>query len=237
MNIIDIIIILLLILSAITGMKKGVLKEAVVLIGTIVVYIISFLLKSNVGILLCKLLPFFSFDGLPTLNILIYQVIAFVMIAGILFSIFTIVVKLTGIVQKLVDMTIILTLPSKILGFVIGLIEGYIIIFVILTIASVPCHNVSIFQESGLNQSIINNSPILTNTLGSIPKTINDIYKVSKEVGEDNDSEKNQINLDIMRLELDYNIVSKEEALSIIDTKKLDDVSGIKKFVNNYKKD
>ena len=126
MNIFSIIIVLLIIASGVMGLKKGFLKESVVFIGTILVYILSFLLKDKIGLVLCKWFPFFSFDGLQTLNILVYQLIAFIFIATILFSIATIIFKLTGIVQKLVDITIILTLPSKILGFVFGILEGYI---------------------------------------------------------------------------------------------------------------
>ena len=108
MNIIDVVIFLLIILSFINGYKRGVLKEVVMLCGTIVIYIVSFLLKDKLGLILCKILPFFNLDGLVSLNILIYQLIAFFLIASFLFSIFGIVLKVTGVLQKLVNMLYIL---------------------------------------------------------------------------------------------------------------------------------
>ena len=45
MNIFSVIVILLIISSGVMGLKKGFLKESVVFIGTILVYIISFLLN------------------------------------------------------------------------------------------------------------------------------------------------------------------------------------------------
>ena len=233
MNIFSVIVILLIISSGVMGLKKGFLKESVVFIGTILVYIISFLLKDKIGLVLCKWFPFFSFDGLQTLNILVYQLIAFIFIATILFSIATIIFKLTGIIQKLVDITIILTLPSKILGFIFGILEGYIVMFLILIILAIPLRNVELFKESTV--VTMYNSPILSKTLGGVPKTIEDILDVTTEI-QKTDYNKNKVALDIMKIELDHNIISKEDTLDLIERGKLDKVQGIKSFVKNYNK-
>lgn len=235
MNIFSVIVILLIISSGVIGLKKGFLKESVVFIGTILVYIISFLLKDKIGLVLCKWFPFFSFDGLQTLNILVYQLIAFIFIATILFSIATIIFKLTGIIQKLVDITIILTLPSKILGFIFGILEGYIVMFLILIILAIPLRNVELFKESTVVTKIMYNSPILSKTLGGVPKTIEDILDVTTEI-QKTDYNKNKVALDIMKIELDHNIISKEDTLDLIERGKLDKVQGIKSFVKNYNK-
>ena len=235
MNIFSVIVILLIILSGVIGLKKGFLKESVVFIGTILVYIISFLLKDKIGLVLCKWFPFFSFDGLQTLNILVYQLIAFIFIATILFSIATIIFKLTGIIQKLVDITIILTLPSKILGFIFGILEGYIVMFLILIILAIPLRNAELFKESTVVTKIMYNSPILSKTLGGVPKTIEDILDVTTEI-QKTDYNKNKVALDIMKIELDHNIISKEDTLDLIERGKLDKVQGIKSFVKNYSK-
>lgn len=235
MNIFSVIVILLIISSGVMGLKKGFLKESVVFIGTILVYIISFLLKDKIGLVLCKWFPFFSFDGLQTLNILVYQLIAFIFIATILFSIATIIFKLTGIIQKLVDITIILTLPSKIFGFIFGILEGYIVMFLILIILAIPLRNVELFKESTVVTKIMYNSPILSKTLGGVPKTIEDILDVTTEI-QKTDYNKNKVALDIMKIELDHNIISKKDTLDLIERGKLDKVQGIKSFVKNYNK-
>lgn len=236
MNIFDVVILLLILLSGVMGLKKGVLKEGVILIGTILVYIIAFSLKSKVGFILCKWLPFFSFDGLPTLNILIYQLIAFIFIASFLFSIATIIFKLTGIIQKLVDITIILTIPSKILGFIVGILEGYFFMFILLIIVAIPLRNMELFQESKLSQKIMYDSPILTKTLGGLPNAIEDISEISTKV-QQKDTDKDQLALDILKVELDCKVISKEETLELIEKGKLDDVPGIKKFVKDYNRE
>ena len=223
MNIIDIVIILLLGLSFVNGYKRGVLKEVVMLFGTIIIYAISFSLKAKVGLLLCRVLPFFSFDGLVSLNILLYQLIAFILIASILFTIFGIVMKFTGILQKMVDVSIILTIPSKILGGIVGLIEGSIIIFSILIILSVPFKDIDIFTNSYLNKKIVTSSPLLSNTLGNLDDLIIDIYDIKSG----NINNKNELNKKILDMYIDYNIISKKDLDTIISTKKLDKINKI----------
>ena len=218
MNIIDVVIFLLIILSFINGYKRGVLKEVVMLCGTIVIYIVSFLLKDKLGLILCKILPFFNLDGLVSLNILIYQLIAFFLIASFLFSIFGIVLKVTGVLQKLVNMTIILTIPSKILGGILGLVEGYIVIFALLIILSVPFKNIDIFKNSNLNNKIITSSPILSSTLGNSDDLIIDIYDIKI----DKDQDKDKMNDKILDMYIDYNVISREDLDSIIKSGKLD---------------
>lgn len=236
MNVIDIIVILLIILSGYAGFKDGVLKSLVKFVGTIVVYVIAFMLKDEVGIILCKIFPFFEFDGLVTLNILVYQLIAFILIASVLFGVYNLVMKLTGVLQKIVDISIILTIPSKVLGFIVGMLEGYIIMFIVVVILSVPLGDTDIFKNAKLTDKMINNSPILTESLGGIIDSLTDVFVITSKI-ENNEIDKNsQINLDIMDTFLKYDVITKEDALDLIKMKKLESVTGIESFVENYEK-
>ena len=77
MNILDIVIVLILIMSAIIGFKRGAIKEIVSLVGIIIVFIVAFAFKGVLGNVLCKWLPFFNFagnlEGVTVLNILLYR--------------------------------------------------------------------------------------------------------------------------------------------------------------------
>lgn len=225
MNIIDLVLILLLILSAITGMKRGVVREIAMLIGIIVTYFLAFAFKGQVGILLCRILPFFGFDGLVSLNIIVYQLIAFIVIAVILFGIYSIILSFTGIVQKLVDISFILTLPSKILGFIVGFVEGYIVLFMILLVLQIPFKDNDLFINSKLSNQIVNNTVLLSSSLGKLDDCMIDITDLTKNYDK---RDSNQINLEIIRLELKYNIINQEDLKKIIKTKKLDKINGIK---------
>ena len=233
MNIFDIVIILLILLSGVTGLKQGLLKSGINLIGTILIYIIAFKMKDSIGLFLCKVCPFFKFSGYITLNILVYQLIAFVLIASILFSIFAIVLKLTGIVQRLVDLTVILDIPSKIGGFIVGLLEGYVVMFIIILILSVPLRNVEMFSKSKLVNKMLNDTPILSSTLDGVDDAIFNVFNITSVVGEGEDKI-TKVNLDIMKTYLDCKVITKDDAIKIIDTGKLNSINGIKEFVNKY---
>ena len=237
MNILSVVIILLLLLSSLIGFKRGVLMELVMLVGIIVIYFISFNLKSKIGIILLKIFPFFSFKGLSSLNIIMYQLIAFVLIASFLFIFYNLVLKLTGIIQKIVNISIILTLPSKLLGLVVGFIKGYIIIFMILLVLQIPFKDNDIFINSKVKNYIVNDSFLLSSSLGNLDDCINDI--ISKEdfdkiirsgkltTKNHNSSNTNQENIEILRLELKYNIISKEDLDKIIRSGKLTGIESI----------
>ena len=224
MNILSVVIILLLLLSSLIGFKRGVLMELVMLVGIIVIYFISFNLKSKIGIILLKIFPFFSFKGLSSLNIIMYQLIAFVLIASFLFIFYNLVLKLTGIIQKIVNISIILTLPSKLLGLVVGFIKGYIIIFMILLVLQIPFKDNDIFINSKVNNYIVNDSFLLSSSLGNLDDCINDITNLTKN---HNSSNTNQENIEILRLELKYNIISKEDLDKIIRSGKLTGIESI----------
>lgn len=233
MNIFDIVIILLILLSGVTGLKQGLLKSGINLIGTILIYIIAFKMKDGIGLFLCKVCPFFKFNGYITLNILVYQLIAFVLIASILFSIFALILKLTGIVQKLIDLTVILDIPSKIGGFIVGLLEGYVVMFIIILILSVPLRNVEMFSKSKLVNKMLNDTPILSSTLDGVDDAIFNVFNITSVVGEGEDKI-TKVNLDIMKTYLDCKVITKDDAIKIIDTGKLNSINGIKEFVNKY---
>ena len=237
MNILDIIIVLILIMCAIVGFKRGAIKEIVSLVGIILVFVISFSLKGVLGNLLCKFLPFFNFagsiEGLTVLNILLYQLIAFLIIYSLLYSVYMIVVKLSGVVQKLVHMTVVLWLPSKVIGAIVAALTGYIVIFAILLVLLIPLKNSSLFAESSIANYIIYESPVLSSSAEGISSSINEVYQLGEDVSHKRISV-NEANLKTMDILLKYDIVSPEVARDLVRLDKLDDVSGIDKVIRRY---
>ena len=151
MNIIDIIIIIYILLSGIIGYKRGVFKELVLCLGTILVFYLAYQFKDPLGEFLLLKLPMFDFPnlfkGAITLNILVYQLLAFIIVLAVLLIIFNVIVSITGIFEKILRITIILGIPSKILGFLVGLVEGYVITFVVLFFLTQPAFSFDLFMN------------------------------------------------------------------------------------------
>ncbi|MBQ3511778.1 MAG: CvpA family protein [Bacilli bacterium] len=238
MNIFDIGILVILIMFFIVGWKKGVIKETVSLVGLIVIFIVAFTFKEEIGNVLCKYLPFFTFEGnikgLVSLNILIYQMIGFIIIYSVLYAVYQIILKISGIFQKIVNWTLILALPSKLAGAIIGLVEGYLIVFALLLVAIVPLKDHELIRESKLTNFVVYKTPIISNYTSNITDTVTDVYKLVDDLV----SEKltvNEANLEIIDTMIEYDIVSKKTVEQLVVLDKLKEVKGLDKVLDKHK--
>ena len=240
MTAIDIVILLLLVMFGVVGWKQGVIKEAVQFIGMIIILVISFIFKGELGNLFCKWLPFFNFNGSPiegmtTLNILLYQILGFVIIFTVLYAIYNIILKISGIFQKLVNWTIILLIPSKLGGLILGLLEGYVLIFVILLIITgLPASYTSNFTNSSLVKTIVYKTPILSSASKDVTNSMKDVYELVDEVAQKKITT-NEANLKTVDVMLKYDLVTPKTVEQLVILDKLKGIKGINKVIDKYK--
>ena len=224
LNIFDIGIILVLISFIVVGFKKGVIKELVSLVGIILVFILSWNLKGFIGNFLCLNLPFIEFKGaisnISSLNIMMYQMIAFIIIFSLLLGIYSISLKISRIVQKLVNMTLVLWIPSKILGAVVSFIKGYLILFIIFVFLMIPLGNYSIFKESTFIDIILNKTPIVSKHTSSFTKPISEISDLSKKVNNKKITAK-EANKRAISIMINYDVIDKNTVEKLYEKKKL----------------
>ena len=182
MNVVDVIIIALLILGGVAGFKAGVIKKLTDFIGMFVVIILAFYLKNYISVIMYENLPFFNFfgliNGIDALNILLYEVIAFLVIFIALLFVLKVVLMLTGLVEKILKATVILSIPSKLLGIVVGVIEMYVYLFLILVIVSLPIFDSSFLKDSKMNNFILFNTPVLSGVSEEIIDIYGDVYNI-----------------------------------------------------------
>ena len=210
MNILDALIIIFLILGIMAGLRRGFIKQIVLLVGLIAILVISFYLKNPVATFLYKHLPFFKFSGIfkgvSILNILIYEVIAFLLVFSVLYLVLRIILKITGLIESLLKATIILGFVSKILGGIVGLIEAYIFIFILLFITTQPFVNLSGVEDSVVASKILEYTPIMSSATRNTRKVIKEISDLSDTYKKDG-KEFNKKSIDLF---IKYNIISEE---------------------------
>lgn len=222
MNVVDVIIIALLILGGVAGFKAGVIKKLTDFIGMFVVIILAFYLKNYISVIMYENLPFFNFfgliNGIDALNILLYEVIAFLVIFIALLFVLKVVLMLTGLVEKILKATVILSIPSKLLGIVVGVIEMYVYLFLILVIVSLPIFDSSFLKDSKMNNFILNNTPVLSGVSEEIIDIYGDVYNII-------DNRKNKtnerLNEEILKVLIDKKVVTKESAKKLVDKNKI----------------
>ena len=166
MNILDAIIIIILVIGILAGVRRGFVKQAVLLIGLFLVLTASFYLKNPVATFFYKHLPFFKFGGIfkgvSVINILVYEVVAFLIVFSVLYLVLRILLKVSGLIESLLKATIVLGFFSKIAGGIVGFIESYIIVFILLFIANQPFVRVTGIEESYLAELILDKTPIMS---------------------------------------------------------------------------
>ena len=221
-NLIDAIILLIILLGGVIGFKEGVIKKLTSVIGLIIVVILSFTLKNYLSVFFYENLPFFDlwgvFKGIQVLNILFYELLAFVIIASVLTIVYRLILGLTGIIEKVLKATVILSIPSKILGFFVGLIENYIWVYLFLFILTLPVINIKQIYDSKTAVFIMEKTPILSKYTDKTIDIYNDLY----DIIDSNDEKTNeQVNEEAMDLMLKYEIITKESAKKLIDKNKV----------------
>ena len=233
-NIVDIIIIIFILLCGVVGYKRGVFKQLVLCVGLILIFYLAYKFKDPVGEFFLLRLPIFDFPnlfkGVVTLNIIVYQTLAFVLVLAVLLLIFDFILSITGLFEKLLRITIILGIPSKILGFIGGLIEGYVIAFVILFFLTQPAFSFQFFQDSNLSQKILTSSQVLTDITKDTVEVVKEIYALKDE----KDTKLlNQKSLDIM---LEHGMVTYDTAKKLSDEGKIN-FEGIDEVLNKHRGD
>ena len=228
-NVIDVIIILFLLAGAVLGFKRGAIQTLATLIGTILIIIIAYYLKNPLSVFLYTYLPFFKlggiFNGITVINILIYEAIAFLIELGVLSVLLSVILKITGLLSKIVDHSIILTLPSKLIGIAVGFLEAYVFLFVLLFIFSQFSFSSTVLKDSKYTNIILSKTPFTTGFKNSY-NAFNEI----RNLGDNNSSNKDYEALNTL---LKYDIITTDNAHKLVDNGKIN-IKGSNKLIERY---
>ena len=236
MDLLDIFIIIFIFLGGLLGFKNGFTKSVVKVLGILAVLILSFILKNPISLVLMNIGPFIPFGGfikgVTILNILLYEVISFSIVFSILMVVLKILVKTTSIFEKILNFTIILGIPSKILGFLFGILQNYIIVFFVMYFLAMPNFSgIKIINDSSLKEPILRNTPVLSNVASKSIKVL-DEFKDLKEKYK-NSKDANEFNLETLDLFLKYDVTDVETVKGLNTSGKLK-IKGIDEVLEKY---
>lgn len=236
MNIVDIVIIIFILLGGFIGFKQGFTKSLVNCVGYIVIIIVAFLLKNPVSEFMMLHLPFFDFfgiiKGLSVLNIAVYEVLAFLLIFGLLLIGLKFLMIATSVFETLLKFTIILGLPSKILGAILGLIKNYVLVFIALYVLTLPTISGNAFlNDSKFIKPILEKTPVLSIFADKTVSVANEFVQIKDKY---ENSNTNEFNLETLDLFLKYDVVKLETVEKLVDKDKLH-IKNIDSVLDKYK--
>lgn len=238
MNFIDWLIIVIIGFAMINGFRQGIINSVIAFIGTLLVFILAFYLKNPISIFLYEKFPFFNlggkFAGVSVFNVLIYEGISYIITISLLAIILKVISKVTGIFNSLLNATLILGIPSKILGALVGLFQGYVIAFLTIFILGLISGTSTKVNESKYAGFIMEKTPVLSEIVGDTYKSITEVYDIC--VSYKNQTNKDEANLRSLEVLLKYEILSVDSADVLIAKERIT-TSGSSIVVDKYRKD
>lgn len=232
----DIIILLIILFGGVIGFKRGFTNELLHFIGFFIVLSLAFLLKNPISVILYENLPFFKFGGIlkgvTVLNIALYEIIAFFIVLSLLMILFRILLKVTSIFEKILKATIILGIPSKIAGGIIGIIESYVWVFILFYIFSFPIVDFAFVNESKIKDTVLNKTPILSSYASNTMEVVNEFTSIKQNYESKTDAK--TFNLETLDLFLKYDIITVDSVDKLISKDKLK-IDNIESVLSKYR--
>lgn len=223
MTIIDGVIILIILLCGVLGLKRGVIKSLVQLVGTVSIVIVAYVFKDTVADFLMGFMPFFNFggifDGITSMNILMYEMISFVVIFILLYCILNILLTLSGVIELLLKFTVVLAIPSKILGGIVGLLEGVVLAFMISFVMLHMPVTEKYVVESKFATVILERTPYIGTVMAKTTLALEDINEIVKEMKDVSD--RKEVDARVLQTLLHYQIVNENTVKELIKDDKL----------------
>lgn len=236
LNYIDIIIGLIIVFSAIAGFKKGFFSELVSLIGFVAIVVIAFIFKEQLANVFFTYLPFFKFGGpfqdVTVLNILMYEILAFIVIFVILGTILKIILMATNIFETILKFTVIFGLPSKIAGAIVGAAEGYLIAFIILMFVNQPTFLLKDVDESSFGNKILIETPYISEKTKGIVDSTTELYALKTKFEKSTNAD--DFNREALDVLLKNKIVKVESIDILINNKKIN-IPNIENVLGGYR--
>ena len=235
-SLVDVIVILMVMMGAIVGFKHGAIKEGTKFIGLFVVIVLSFILKDKLMVLMYENLPFFDFFGLirgiDAINILFYQLVSFLIIFAAFMFVLKVLLVITGLIEWLLKMTIILSIPSKILGLFVGALEYYVYVFIVLYILNMPVFGLTFVSDSKIGMAMLEKTPVLSELVDDTVKVYSDVWNVIRNRG---DLSNSQVNTYVLATLLDNKLITIESARKLVESNyiTIDDNSILDKYNEN----
>lgn len=223
MNIVDIVVIVILLICTLLGFKKGVIKSLVQLVGTAAVLILAYTFKGVIANFLMSFMPFFNFvgyEGITAINILIYEMLSFVVIFVVLYCVLNVLVSLSGLVEMLLKVTVVLAVPSKILGAIVGLLEGVIMAFVVTFIMLHLGPTQKYVMDSKMSIVLLQRTPFVGQVMIKTTRSLQYINDLVNKMDENTNVE--SVNAQVLQELIHYRVISKDDVMRLIEDKKIE---------------
>ena len=144
----------------------------------------------------------------------------------------SLIIKISNIIEKLLDITVVFALPFKILGMIVGFLQSLVILYVAIYILTMPVFNMPFFNESKYAKIILDKTPVMSKVTTDAVKTFNEIATFTKK--EINISDIDDTNNKIVEIMLKNDAVSIESIELLVKKEKIK-LTNYDELITKYK--
>ena len=130
--------------------------------------------------------------------------------------------KFTGIIQKVIDMSIVLTLPSKLLGMLTGIFNAIIVTFVMLFVLLNINSTRQLVHKSKISSFILERTFILSRVTSEYYLSAEEINEVIDDCKKEKDVK--VCNTNVANILIAYDVVEKEKVIELTNKGKLKNI-------------
>ncbi len=224
MNIVDIGILVVVLLSVILGVKRGTIKGILKTIACAMIAILAYTFKNMLANWLMGFMPFFNFSGIYqgvySVNIMFYQAVSFVVIYILLYCFLSVIIALGGLFDKLYEKELLINKKiDKVLGAFVGFIEGAIIAFVgVWVLVQLPNTSNYVMQSRfGLN--FLERTPMIRTVFAPSTLAAKEVYALTEQY--EGVEDKTDFIVSSLQIYIKYQTVTSEKVKSLEDDNKL----------------
>lgn len=219
---VNIIIILIFLADIRKGYKKGLIQSIIQFITSVITFILAYFLKTPLSTFLYTNYHFFElegiFEGMTSINILIYESISFVILFVTISIILSIISKLLKLDEKITKLITLTGIFNKLLGSILGALKSIIILYFLISGLTIVSNITNLDLSSTLSNYILE-IPVLKNTLGNNIESSEKLNDLAKEYK--NNKDKTELNNKAIDILLEYEIITKENLEILIKSGKI----------------
>lgn len=217
MNVVDIVIIVLAVLGGINGYRKGIVRTSIQLVGSAAIAILSYTFKDILADFLIDFMPFLqykgAFLGLSSINIVVYQIVSFVVIYVLFYCLLNILLGASGLIDTLIKLTVVLKTPSKIMAGLLGILDGLVFAFLLAFVALHLGLSEKYVMESKMGIILLERTPFLSTVMAKSTLSLEEICNLVNYRDESVDD--NTLNAEVLQTLIHYKIITSQKAMEI----------------------
>lgn len=224
MNIVDIGILVVVLLSIILGVKRGTVKGIFKTIACFMIAILAYTFKNMLANWLMGFMPFFNFSGIYqgvySVNIMFYRAVSFVVIYILLYCFLSVIIALGGLFDKVYEKEFLINKKiDKVLGAFVGFIEGAIIAFVgVWVLVQLPNTSNYVMQSRfGLN--FLERTPMIRTVFAPSTLAAKEVYDLTEQY--EGVEDKTDFIVSSLQIYIKYQTITSEKVKSLEDDNKL----------------